>query len=236
MGDARIPFADDADEASAEFGVSAPSGGDLYQGKPTSAAFDGPPKPADPAGRTPSNLLSYADLLGDLQRYADLPAWCEALGLPESAAALLEAGLVYAPKPSRREKEAGLEGFAERHTPLLDGGPRVNQWTGKDDTEVRKLRNTHPTAKPAALCAYLVTLATAPGQTVLDPFCGSGSTGVAAALIGRRFIGVELDSEGKGFCEIARARIAHAARTLAATDDTPAQVSQQPALMEVAVK
>lgn len=67
--------------------------------------------------------------------------------------------------------------------------------------------NTHPTCKPAALCAYLATLCTREGETVLDPFCGSGSTGVACARIGRRFVGVELD---EGYAEIARARIAYA--------------------------
>jgi hypothetical protein len=59
-------------------------------------------------GRVPGNLLSYGDLLHDLQRYADLSAWCEKLGLPASAAELLEAGLVYAPKPSASEKRSGL--------------------------------------------------------------------------------------------------------------------------------
>lgn len=42
---------------------------------------------------------------------------------------------------------------------------------------------------------------------MLDPFAGSGSTGVACALIGRRFVGIDLSEE---YCAIARARIAHA--------------------------
>ena len=79
-------------------------------------------------------------------------------------------------------------------------------------------RNTHPTAKPAALCAYLVALATREGQTVLDPFCGSGSTGVACARIGRNFVGVELDAD---FAAIARARIAHAETTRPAQEALP---------------
>ena len=181
VGDARIPFADDADEASAEFGVSAPSGGDLYQGKPTSAAFDGPPKPADPAGRTPSNLLSYGDLLGDLQKYSDIESWTDALDLPPEAADLLEAGLIYAPKPSRVEKDRGLP----------------------DDYDAKR----NPCAKPVALCAYLTVLATAEGQTVLDPFCGEGPVGVAAALMKRDFVGIELEED---FAETARLRIAEA--------------------------
>lgn len=183
------------------------------------------------AGRVPGNLLSYGDLLADLQRYADLSAWCEKLGLPASAAELLEAGLVYSPKPSRAEKEAGLEGFAEVVSGMSNGAKIHGEGYDKGQdcglNRVIPRRNNHPTAKPVSLCAYLVTLATAPGQTVLDPFCGSGSTGVAAALLGRRFVGVELSEE---FAAIARARIAHAASAAA---DTPAEVSPQPALMEV---
>ena len=52
---------------------------------------------------------------------------------------------------------------------------------------------------------YLITLCTRAGATVLDPFLGSGTTGVAAVQLGRSFIGVELDP---GYMEIARARIA----------------------------
>ena len=49
---------------------------------------------------------------------------------------------------------------------------------------------------------------TRPGDLILDPFCGSGTTGVACVQTGRRFIGIELDP---GYADIARARIAKAA-------------------------
>jgi len=68
------------------------------------------------------------------------------------------------------------------------------------------LRNHHPTVKPIALMRWLVRLVTPPGGTVLDPFCGSGSTGCAAVLEGFDFIGVDRDPE---YVSIARARIAH---------------------------
>lgn len=51
----------------------------------------------------------------------------------------------------------------------------------------------HPNEKPEALTAHFVALHTIPGQVVLDPFMGSGTTGVVAARRGRKFIGVELD-------------------------------------------
>jgi DNA modification methylase len=60
--------------------------------------------------------------------------------------------------------------------------------------------------KPIELMRWLVRLVSPPGGLVLDPFCGSGSTGAAAALEGRRFLGIELSPE---YVEIASARITH---------------------------
>jgi site-specific DNA-methyltransferase (adenine-specific) len=55
--------------------------------------------------------------------------------------------------------------------------------------------NIHPTVKPIELMKYLVKLVSPKGALVLDPFMGSGSTGVAAVQIGRRFLGVEKEGE-----------------------------------------
>jgi hypothetical protein len=55
--------------------------------------------------------------------------------------------------------------------------------------------NTHPTVKGTALMRWLVRLACPDGGTVLDPFTGSGSTGKAAALEFRKFIGIEREPE-----------------------------------------
>ena len=68
------------------------------------------------------------------------------------------------------------------------------------------MRNIHPTVKPIALMRWLVRLVTPAGGLALDPFAGSGTTGVASRLEGFRFVGVEQSEE---YCEIARARIAH---------------------------
>jgi site-specific DNA-methyltransferase (adenine-specific) len=51
----------------------------------------------------------------------------------------------------------------------------------------------HPTQKPVSLAEHFIRLHTQPGDTVLDPFMGSGTTGVACINTGRNFIGVELD-------------------------------------------
>lgn len=53
----------------------------------------------------------------------------------------------------------------------------------------------HPTQKPESLLARIIAASTQPGDLVLDPFCGSGTTGVAALRHGRRFIGIDLDRD-----------------------------------------
>lgn len=81
----------------------------------------------------------------------------------------------YCAKPSTAERSAGLDG-----------------------------KNTHPTVKPVDLMRWLVRLVTPPGGVVLDPFAGSGTTGVAALAERMRFVGIERDP---GFAAFARRRI-----------------------------
>jgi len=80
--------------------------------------------------------------------------------------------------------------------------------------------NTHPTVKPVALMRWLVRLVTPPGGLVCDPFAGSGTTGVACALEGFDFLGVEREPD---YAALARRRIAWAALNPAdfETDDEP---------------
>lgn len=72
--------------------------------------------------------------------------------------------------------------------------------------------NEHPTVKPISLMTYLVKLVTPPGGIVLDPFAGSGSTGVAALRNKFRFVGIELI---ESHFDIALARVIDAARAAA---------------------
>lgn len=88
----------------------------------------------------------------------------------------------YQAKPSTRERSTGLP----------DGA-----------------RNTHTTVKSIALMRHLISLVAAPSSLILDPFAGSGSTGVATLANGCRFVGIERETE---YVEIARQRI-HAAAT-----------------------
>ena len=71
------------------------------------------------------------------------------------------------------------------------------------------MKNIHPTVKPIALMRYLCRLVTPPNGVVLDPFMGSGTTGVGAVAEGFDFIGIEMDEE---YLKIADARIKHAQR------------------------
>jgi DNA modification methylase len=73
----------------------------------------------------------------------------------------------------------------------------------------------HPTEKPWKLAAHFIRLHTQPGDTVLDPFAGSGSTAVACIKTGRNFIGVELEQK---FCDLARERIAKAREEVEAAE------------------
>lgn len=70
-------------------------------------------------------------------------------------------------------------------------------------------KNHHPTVKPVALMTWLVRLVTPPGGLVLDPFAGSGTTGIACVKAGFRFVGIEREPE---YVAVAAARIAHAER------------------------
>jgi site-specific DNA-methyltransferase (adenine-specific) len=86
-------------------------------------------------------------------------------------------------------------------------------------------QNPHPTVKPLALMRWLCRLVTPPGGLVLDPFCGSGSTGVAAVLEGFRFLGLEQDAEA---VRVARLRIHHRRPNAAQLADTaPPQARQR---------
>ena len=76
--------------------------------------------------------------------------------------------------------------------------------TSKSERHNSAIKNTHPTVKPVELMKYLCRLVTPKDGTVLDPFMGSGSTGMAAKDEGFDFIGIEKERE---YYEIAEARI-----------------------------
>lgn len=109
----------------------------------------------------------------------------------------------YCAKASIRERNAGLEGM-----PLKDAGFKNSSGRGiqRGDayTEIKR-QNNHPTVKPIALMKYIVKLLAPPGNPIcLDPFMGSGTTGIACHDLGIDFIGIEKETE---YFEIAKNRI-----------------------------
>lgn len=126
----------------------------------------------------------------------------ETIGYNDSGSA---ARFFYCAKASKAEREAGLNGFEIRQT--IGGGGLNNtddDVCGKYGSIKAQSTNYHPTVKPVALMRYLCRLVTPPGGIVLDPFMGSGTTGIAAKAEALQFIGIELDPE---YFAIAEARI-----------------------------
>ena len=138
-------------------------------------------------GRWPANITMSEEAGAELDKYSEGGS-----------------SFFYCPKASRKEREAGLENFSA--SVVTDGReqPIDNPY---QRGEVKR-RNTHPTVKPIALMRWCLKMITPPGEGViiLDPFIGSGTTGVAAALEGISLLGIERESE---YAQIARARISH---------------------------
>lgn len=117
----------------------------------------------------------------------------------------------YIAKASNKERNAGLDHLETKSAGEVTGGRKEgsaglnNPRAGAGRTSGNK--NFHPTVKPVKLMEWLVRLVTPPGGTVLDPFMGSGTTGVAAINQGFNFIGCELMEE---YIPIAEGRIEHA--------------------------
>jgi site-specific DNA-methyltransferase (adenine-specific) len=122
----------------------------------------------------------------------------------------------YCAKASRNDREEGCDNL-----PARSGADAVERDEGSAGLQSPRagagrtadtVRNFHPTVKPTDLMRYLCRLVTPPAGLVLDPFCGSGSTGKAALLEGFRFVGIDLDP---AHVAIAAARCQFAVDTVA---------------------
>jgi DNA modification methylase len=151
-------------------------------------------------GRHPANVIFGHDRGCDEEGCAPgCPVATADACAQEGRSRLEPSRFLYCPKASRAERDAGCESLPSR---ALDLFPNA-QKAGKKPAQAR---NPHPTVKPLALMQWLVRLLCPPGGLVLDPTVGSGTTGAAALLEGRRFIGIELEP---AYMEIAAARISH---------------------------
>lgn len=212
-----------------------------FENPPSYSAPASPPMPAqlpapseqNAAGRWPANLLhdgsqavvsifpSEAGAFAPVRGTEQSSVVANTYGERERVAGAFHADsgsaarFFYCAKATKEDREEGCE-----HLPAQRGGMVSNtsgqHITRRDGGEPGPRANHHPTVKPTELMRWLVRLITPAGGLVLDPFMGSGSTGKAAMLEGRRFVGIELDqdADGKpiGYLDIARARIEFALR------------------------
>ena len=146
---------------------------------------------ADPRGRFPSNVMhdgsdSIKELFEDKSKY------------------------FYCAKTSKTERNQGLYNLPTKKASSMPGRRNAddmkdskidNDVTGRFVTEKK---NIHPTVKPIKLMKYLCRLITPKGGTILDPFMGSGSTGMAAKEENFEFVGIEKEEQ---YFNIASARI-----------------------------
>jgi site-specific DNA-methyltransferase (adenine-specific) len=161
-------------------------------------------------GRWPANLiLSHSpECVEEGERAEDIttPVFkcapgCPAAELDEQSGKCVSR-FFYAAKASKRERNEGLEDMPAREyttSQPYGKGDKARKASGKKGNQ-----NDHPTIKSIALMRYLCRLITPPGGTVLDPFMGSGTTGIAARQEGFGFIGIEEDAH---YFEISEKRI-----------------------------
>lgn len=148
-------------------------------------------------GRLPTNVILGEDAADDLdQQHGSRKSGTRAAGVARANRGGYSGATTAMPSTVCYGDEGGPSRFfyvpkaspAERRAGLADGAPR------------------HPTIKPVTLMRYLVRLVTPPGGIVLDPFTGSGTTGIAAVLEGAQFVGIEREAE---YLAVAQARIEH---------------------------
>lgn len=122
-------------------------------------------------------------------------------------------GFVYSGKTSTREREAGTHLIEEKDY-AIGGGANKAIERGEDYeacqsvgmNRISKRRNTHPTVKPRAVMQFLLSDVETGKGPILDPFMGSGTTGLACLRTGHDFIGIEMEED---YARIADSRIRH---------------------------
>jgi site-specific DNA-methyltransferase (adenine-specific) len=185
-------------------------------------------------GRWPANVIldeDAADVLDQMtgeMRAGEYPATANAsigyhggtTGWSGRDRVVLDVGgasrFFYVAKPSREERDYGCDDLSRTSAASITGrkigsaglqNPRAGIRAGSMDRDPleRAARNIHPTVKPVELMRWLVKLVTPINGTVLDPFLGSGTTGMACRYEHRGFIGIEREAE---YVAIATRRIA----------------------------
>lgn len=100
-------------------------------------------------------------------------------------------------KASSKERDLGLEGFpgfsGASLTRRKEASAGIKNRRAGSGRTAEDRKNPHATVKPLALCDHLTRLISKPGQLLVDPFCGSGTTGMSAARTGRHWLGIDTD-------------------------------------------
>lgn len=123
---------------------------------------------------------------------------------------------IIVPKASKSEKDRGCEGLETKQKYNKDGSwnsheifseyrtdPKTGELKKRKEAD-NDFKNHHPTVKPIKLMSYLIILGSRPNDIILDPFVGSGTTCIAAKMLGRKYIGIDDD---RGYVEIAQCRL-----------------------------
>lgn len=112
----------------------------------------------------------------------------------------------YVSKVSKKERNLGLEDFEDKEQKNINStfSNRIENGIVTNTRTDNPTKNNHPTVKPINLLTYLCRLITPPNGTILDPYMGSGSSGISALLEGFNYVGMEMEEE---YFRIAEGRI-----------------------------
>ena len=110
----------------------------------------------------------------------------------------------YCAKPSTNERNLGTEELKKRVGGMVSNTSGQHVTRRDDDYQLKERGNFHPTVKPITLMRYLIRLVTPPNGTVLDPFNGSGTTGIGAITQDFCYIGIEQEQD---YVDISNARL-----------------------------
>jgi site-specific DNA-methyltransferase (adenine-specific) len=209
LDDARVPFESEGDRDLAEYRSDVR--GEIGPGEFDRSTYDSSRDPdsavsgmVDERGRFPANLLVSDDVFGGFQDKGTAPhpvfsdgekrydGWGSVTRRNGEVMNYGDAGSY--------SRYFSLDAWWERACRVFVV-PKPQAW---ERTFGLDAKSRHPTMKPLKLMAYLVTVGSRPGDVVLDPFLGTGTTAVASLILGRSFVGMEADET---FCRAASRRV-----------------------------
>ena len=208
---ARVKWLGSQDQAAAQIACQ-----DQNAGRTTYSDFNNGPASLQPyldkmdGGRWPANVVTD----GSMEVIEAFPA-----------AARDSIRFFYAAKADKAEREAGLDDIERLTGEEIKSRKAGSAGTLTAHSGVKNTAraNIHPTVKPVDLMRWLCRLVTPPGGIVLDPFMGSGTTGIAATREGFGFVGIE---QSRDYYEIACRRVAHAVEFVAREPDLVREITR----------